>query len=154
MKEWDFGFWEQLAEDHLAHLTMLLNEARACLAIGMDRAGFATPGKRAVIHQQVGNHAIYMMSPPDGKDIIMLNRLKCKHASKLVDCRVDHNSNHQEASQTGSTPKSALKTTATKEQPAKTVALKDTRTMDTVFIGGGALAEMKEEIESYFQDIS
>ena len=56
---------EQLAEDHLAHLTMLLDKARACLAIGMERAGFATPCKRAVIHQQVGNHAIYMMSPPD-----------------------------------------------------------------------------------------
>ena len=53
---------------------MLLNVAHACLAIGMDRAGFATPGKRAVMHQQVGNHAIYMMSPPDGKDIITLNR--------------------------------------------------------------------------------
>ena len=70
-----------------------------------------------------------------------------------------------------STPKSALKTTATKEQPAKWVALKEpdmpaldirenpvalknTRTVDTVFIGGKALAEMKEELESNFQDIS
>merc|ERR1711867_151127 len=31
---------EQLAEDHLAHLTMLLDKAQACLAIGMERAGF------------------------------------------------------------------------------------------------------------------
>ena len=88
---------EQLAEDHLAYLTELLNEARACLATGMERAGFATPGKKAVMHHQDGDHAIYMMCPPDGKDIIMLNRLKCKHSSKLVDCRVDHNSNLQEA---------------------------------------------------------
>ena len=33
-------------------------------------------------------------------------------------------------------------------------ALKNTRTVDTVFIGGEALAEMKEELESNFQDIS
>ena len=70
---------EQLAEDHLAHLTMLLDVARAHLTTGMERAGFAAPGKRAVMHQQVGNHCIYIMSPPDGKDIITLNRLKCKH---------------------------------------------------------------------------
>ena len=137
----------------------------------MERAGFATPGKKAVMHHQVGDHAIYMMCPPDGKDIVMLNRLRCKHAARLMDCRVDHNSNHQEALQTASTPKSALKTTATKEQPAKTVALKEppmpaldirknpdalknTRSVDTVFIGGGVLAEMKEELESNFQDIS
>ena len=111
------------------------------------------------------------MSPPDGKDIIMLNRLKCKHAAKLMDCRVDHNSNHQEALQTASTPKSALKTTATKEQPAKTVALKEplmpaldirfnpetaknTRSVDTIFICVETLAEMKEKLEANFQDIS
>ena len=85
---------EQLAEDHLAYLMELLTEARACLATGMERAGFATPGKKAIMHHQVGNHAIYMMSPPDGKDVLMLNRLSCKHAARLVNCRVDHNSNH------------------------------------------------------------
>ena len=123
------------------------------------------------MHQQVGNHVIYMMSPPDAKDIITLNRLKCKHSSKLVDCRVDHNSNLQEASHAVSNPKPALKSTVTKEQPAKSVAvqepvlpsadirenpdaLKNTRAVDTVFIGGETLAEMKEELESNFQDIS
>ena len=78
---------QQLAEDHLALLSGLLQEARLQLNAGMERAGFAAPGKRAVMHQQVGNHVVYMMSPPDGMDIINLNRLKCKHSDKLVDCR-------------------------------------------------------------------
>ena len=33
-------------------------------------------------------------------------------------------------------------------------ALKNTRTMEMVFIGGKTLAEMKEELKSNFQDIS
>ena len=115
---------EQLAEDHLATLNMLLSDARAQLSAGMERAGFAAPGKRSVIHQQVGDHAIYMMSPPDGKEIIDLNRLQCKHSSKLVNCRVDHNQNLPEPIPSGSgIPKSALKTTKPKEAPAKKVAL-------------------------------
>ena len=35
---------KQLAEDHVAHLTMLLDEARTHLSAGMERAGFAAPG--------------------------------------------------------------------------------------------------------------
>ena len=69
------------------------------LYAGMERAGFAAPGKRAVMHQQVGNHVIYMMSPPDGKDIINMNRLKCKHAEQLVNCRVEHKDYPQETMQ-------------------------------------------------------
>ena len=162
---------EQLAEDHLATLNMLLSDARAQLSAGMERAGFAAPGKRSVIHQQVGDHAIYMMSPPDGKEIIDLNRLQCKHSSKLVNCRVDHNQNLPEPTPSGSgIPKSALKTTKPKEAPAKKVALpatfaaqdirfnpesaKNTKSVDTIFIGGETLAELKEELESSFQDIS
>ena len=53
---------EQLAEDHLAHLSTLLDQARAHLTAGMERAGFAAPGRRAVMHQKVGDHVIYMMS--------------------------------------------------------------------------------------------
>ena len=117
---------EQLAEDHLAHLSTLLLDARAHLTTGMERAVFAAPGKRAVMHQQVGNHVIYVMSPLDGKDVIMLNRLKCKHSSKLVDCRVDHKNYLQEASLAVSTLKSALKTSANKDQPAKSVAIEET----------------------------
>merc|ERR1711867_360564 len=57
---------EQLAEDHLAYLTELLNEARACLATGMERAGCAKPRKKAVMHHQVGNHAIRGVHHVDG----------------------------------------------------------------------------------------
>ena len=150
-----------MAEDHLTNLTMLLDQARTHLSAGMERAGFAAPGQRPVMHHQVGDHAIYMLAPPDGKDIIALNRLKCKHSSKLLDCRVDHNSNHQEVTLTVDNPRPALKSTATREQPAKKVAMKDpvnpssdirenpdalknTRAMDTIFIGGETLSEMKE----------
>ena len=123
------------------------------------------------MHQQVGNHVIYMMSPPDGMDIINLNRLKCKHSDKLVDCRVEHKDYPQEAMLTVSTLKPALKDTAKPDQPAKKVAIEDVelpaadirgypdslkncRALCTLFIGGKALAEMKEELESSFQDTS
>ena len=116
---------QQLAEDHLAHLDILLRDARSYLTAGMERAGFAAPGKRAVMHQQVGDHVIYMMSPPDGKELIALNRLQCRHSSKLVDCMVDHNQNLPEDTLPAGPPKSAMKVTTAKEQPTKKVALKD-----------------------------
>merc|ERR1711867_382458 len=111
------------------------------------------------------------MSPPDGKEIIDLNRLQCKHSSKLVNCRVDHNQNLPEPIPSGSgIPKSALKTTKPKEAPTKKVALpatfasqdirfnpesaKNTKSVDTIFIGGDTLSELKKELESSFQDIS
>ena len=55
---------QQLAEDHLAHLDILLSNARSYLTAGMERAGFAAPGKRVIMHQQVGDHIIYIMTPP------------------------------------------------------------------------------------------
>ena len=83
---------QQLAEDHLAHLSLLLEEANAHLSKGLERAGFAAPGQKTVIHQQVGNHCVYMVTPPDGMDILKMNRIKCMHNNKLVDCRMsDHN---------------------------------------------------------------
>ena len=91
----------------------------------------------------------------------MLNRLKCKHSSKLVDCRVDHKTYPLETTLTVSTLKPALKTSANMEKPAKSVAVEETPmpatdirrnpdalkncgSVDTLFIGSEALAEMKE----------
>ena len=85
---------------------------------------------------------------------------------------MDHNQNLPEDPLPTGPPKSAMKPPAAKEQPAKKVALKDpfpmpaldvcenpeaannTRSVETIFIGGETLAEMKEELESNFQDIS
>ena len=50
---------KQLAEDHLTHLTMLLDKARTHLSAGMERAGFAAPGQSPMMHHQVGDHAIW-----------------------------------------------------------------------------------------------
>ena len=76
------------------------------------------------MHQQVGNHVIYMMSPPDGKDIINLNRLKCKHSEQLVSCRLEHKDYPQETMLV-STLRPALKETAKQDQPTKKVAIEN-----------------------------
>ena len=116
------------------------------------------------MHQQVGNHVIYMMSPPDAKDIINMNRLKCKHSESLLNCRVEHKDYPQETVQVQRTLKPTLKEKAKTDKTAKKVAiestvmpsanmrenpgaLKNCRTLYTLFIGGEALAECKEELE-------
>ena len=162
---------KQLAEDHVAHMTLLLDEARAHLSAGMERAGFAQAGQRTVLHQKIGDHAIYMLAPPDGADIIALNRLKCKHDRKIINCRMDINCNSQEATPPVEAPKSALKSATNKGEPSKRVNVKDlnnptadirenpealqnTRSVETIFIGGETIFELKTQAESQFQDTS
>ena len=156
-------FGKQLAEDHLANMDLLLRKAEAALRVGMERAGFAAPGAREVARQFVGEQVVYMMHPPDAKEIISFNRLQCQHGGKLLDCKTaDHNKNVPEgvADETGKTmSKAAPKKVVIPDFPARDIrdnpdALKNIRSVETVFIAGDTVAEMKEELESQFQDIS
>ena len=40
---------------------------------GLERAGFNKPCTRKVLTQQVGEYVVYMMTPPDGTEIISMN---------------------------------------------------------------------------------
>ena len=49
---------KQLAEDHLAHMYLMLRKAETALRVGMERAGFAAPGSKEAVKHFVGERIV------------------------------------------------------------------------------------------------
>ena len=103
-----------------------------------------------------------MMSPSNGKEIISFDRLLCKHGRKLLDCKTDPNKNMVEVVADDTQlpkPKANPKMVVIENLLCQDIqddpsVLKNIRGVNTIYIIGNNIVELKEDLVSQFQNIS